>query len=73
MVVLTNEGINAHLAFTIALLMCLAIGYMNAIITIKFGIPSFIATLGTMFMVRSVAIVIVKATSQHFQWKRCIT
>ena len=77
MVVLTNEGINAHLAFTIALLMCLVIGYINATITIRFGIPSFIATLGTMFMVRSIAIVIVKADFPTFPmeemyWLRAI-
>ena len=34
------------------------IGFANALITIKFKIPSFIATLGMLFMARSIAVVI---------------
>lgn len=77
MVVLTNAGVNPHLAFTIALIMCIFVGLVNAFITLRFGIPSFIATLGTMFMVRSIAIVIVKADFPTFPmeemyWLRAI-
>ena len=50
----------------ISLIICIFIGYVNAFITLRFGIPSFIATLGTMFMVRSLAIVIVKAEFPTF-------
>ena len=77
MVVLTNSGVNPHLSFTIALIMCIFVGLVNAFITLRFGIPSFIATLGTMFMVRSIAIVIVKADFPTFPmeemyWLRAI-
>ena len=66
MVVLTNSGIDPWISISISLIACIFIGYTNALITLKFGIPSFIATLGTMFMVRSLAIVIVKADFPPF-------
>ena len=61
MVTLTNEGVDPWISIAISLIICLFIGYVNSVITLRFGIPSFIATLGTMFMVRSLAIVVVKA------------
>ena len=66
MVVLTNSGIDPWISISLSLIACIFIGYTNALITLKFGIPSFIATLGTMFMVRSLAIVIVKADFPPF-------
>lgn len=38
--------------------MCAAIGFINGFLTIKFGIPSFITTLGMLFMARSMTVVI---------------
>lgn len=37
---------------------CLVIGFLNGWLTMRFDIPSFITTLGMMFMVRSLAVVI---------------
>jgi len=37
---------------------CILVGLANGIITVKFGIPSFITTLGMLFMARSLTVVI---------------
>ena len=37
---------------------CLVLGFVNGFLTIRFEIPSFITTLGMMFMARSLAVVI---------------
>ena len=77
MVTLTNEGVDPWVSIAISLIICLFIGYVNSVITLRFGIPSFIATLGTMFMVRSLAIVVVKAEFPVFpleamEWPRAL-
>lgn len=45
-------------AVAVGLLVCAAIGFINGFLTIKFGIPSFITTLGMLFMARSMTVVI---------------
>ena len=77
MVILTNDGVDPWVSIAISLIICLFIGYVNSFITLRFGIPSFIATLGTMFMVRSLAIVVVKAEFPVFpleamEWPRAL-
>jgi ribose/xylose/arabinose/galactoside ABC-type transport system permease subunit len=57
-VVLTHLGMNPYLAFGLGLLACIAVGFANAFITLTFEIPSFIATLGMMFIVRSIVVLI---------------
>lgn len=57
-VVLTRLGLDPYLAFGFGLLACLAVGYANATITLAFDIPSFIVTLGMMFVVRSVVVLL---------------
>ena len=52
-----NAGVPFWPAFVVGVLMCAAIGFLNAFITLKFDIPSFITTLGMLFMVRSLTIV----------------
>lgn len=42
----------------LGMLVCAAIGFINGFLTIKFGIPSFITTLGMLFMARSMTVVI---------------
>ena len=42
----------------IGLLICAAIGFINGMVTIRFAIPSFIATLGMLFVARSLTVVI---------------
>lgn len=57
-VVLTQLGLDPYLAFGLGLLACVAVGLANAGLTIAFDIPSFIATLGTMFIVRSIVVLL---------------
>jgi len=48
-------------AFILALLVCVCVGLVNATVTLRFGIPSFITTLGMLFMLRSLAVVLYSA------------
>jgi ribose/xylose/arabinose/galactoside ABC-type transport system permease subunit len=58
MVMLLDIGVPVGFAIAVALFAAFLVGLFNAGITLKIGIPSFIATLGALFMVRSLAIVI---------------
>jgi simple sugar transport system permease protein len=53
-----NAGVPFLPAFLAGLALCALIGFANAFITLRFDIPSFITTLGTLFMVRSMTVVI---------------
>jgi simple sugar transport system permease protein len=46
------------LAMSAGFAVCIAVGLVNGVITIRFGIPSFIVTLGMLFMARSLTVVI---------------
>lgn len=54
-------GLGAELPLVLAMILglcaAIAVALVNAAITLKLGLPSFIATLGTLFMARSIAIV----------------
>jgi simple sugar transport system permease protein len=56
--VLMATGWGFWAAFAAGLLVCVVIGLLNGWLTIKFEIPSFITTLGMLFMARSLTIVI---------------
>ncbi|WP_336799783.1 ABC transporter permease [Kaistia sp. MMO-174] len=56
--VLMTMGWGFWPALLIGLLVCAAIGLANGWLTIRFAIPSFITTLGMLFMARSLTIVI---------------
>ena len=58
MAVLMVEGVPFPLAVAAGLLVAAGIGLVNGIITTRFGIPSFITTLGMLFIARSLTIVI---------------
>ncbi len=58
MAVLFVQGISFWPAVLIALTLCAFIGFVNGWITIRFDIPSFITTLGMLFMARSMTIVV---------------
>lgn len=53
--VLLNAGVPALPAFLLALLLCALLGLINGAIVVFSGIPSFIATLGTMLAYRGIA------------------
>ena len=50
-------GVPAVAAIVLGLLLAAAIGFANGFITLTFAIPSFIATLGMLFIVRSLTVV----------------
>jgi simple sugar transport system permease protein len=58
MAVLMTHEVPFVLAMGAGLLVCVAIGFINGYLTIKFAIPSFITTLGMLFIARSLTIVI---------------
>ncbi|WEK48855.1 MAG: ABC transporter permease [Candidatus Kaistia colombiensis] len=58
MAVLMTMGWGFWPAMLTGLLVCAAIGFVNGWLTIRFAIPSFITTLGMLFMARSLTIVI---------------
>jgi simple sugar transport system permease protein len=58
MAVLVVGGWPFWVAVTAALAVCALIGFLNGWITIRFDIPSFITTLGMLFMARSMTVVI---------------
>ncbi|WP_144223787.1 ABC transporter permease [Mesorhizobium amorphae] len=56
--VMLNAGVPFPLALLIGLAICALIGFVNGYITLQFAIPSFITTLGMLFIARSLTIVI---------------
>ena len=58
MAVLMVHGVPFPLALAAGLAVCAAIGFINGYITIRFGIPSFITTLGMLFIARSLTVVV---------------
>jgi len=58
MAILMNDGCPFWAAVPASLAVGAVIGVLNGLITLRFGIPSFITTLGMMFMARSVTVVI---------------
>jgi simple sugar transport system permease protein len=53
-----NDGVSFPVAVLVGLLICAVVGFVNGYVTIRFAIPSFIATLGMLFMARSLTVVI---------------
>lgn len=58
MAVLMTGGLSFPLALLAGLLVCVVIGLLNGYLTLRFAIPSFITTLGMMFVARSLTVVI---------------
>jgi simple sugar transport system permease protein len=47
-----HSGFNFWIAMALSLIICLAIGFLNGYMVMKSGLPSFIVTLGTFFVLR---------------------
>lgn len=56
--IMLNHDIGFLPAVLLGLVVCAVIGFINGYVTIAFAIPSFIATLGMLFMARSLTVVI---------------
>ncbi len=60
--VLTTEyGLNIWVAILVALVLALAVGALNGVLVMKTGLPSFIVTLGTFFVLQGVDLAGTKA------------
>lgn len=46
-----DGGWNAGLAMMIAFLCCAGIGLLNGVLVVRFGVPDFVATMGTLYVV----------------------
>lgn len=58
MAITMNKGAPFVAAVLLGLLAAAVIGMVNGLITLRFGIPSFITTLGMLFVARSITVVI---------------
>jgi simple sugar transport system permease protein len=56
--VMLGHGMPFSLAVLLGLLICVAVGLINGYVTLQFSIPSFITTLGMLFIARSMTVVI---------------
>ena len=63
---LISAGWPLWLALAATLLLGLAIGFVNGMVTVKFDIPSFVTTLGSMLVVRGMIRWISEGASQSF-------
>jgi len=66
---MSKMGIHPAIALLIALLISGGIGFANSVITLKGGIPSFIATLGMMWFLRGVLLAITGGRTVEY-WGR---
>ncbi len=53
-----NWGVPAGVALGMILILCVLIGAMNGFVTLRFGIPSFITTLGAMMVWRGIVLLV---------------
>jgi simple sugar transport system permease protein len=60
-VLTTNYGLNIWLAILVSLLLALAVGALNGFMVMRTGLPSFIVTLGTFFVLQGIDLAAVKA------------
>ena len=60
-IMMTHYHVNVWLSILVSLLAALAIGFVNGWLVMKTGLPSFIVTLGTFFVLRGIDLAVVKA------------
>lgn len=63
----STYGLNLWLALAISLAAALLLGAFNGALVLRTGLPSFIVTLGTLFMVRGATIAITRAVTGRTQ------
>src|SRR3954463_10660425 len=59
-IMMSHWHINVWVAVLTSLAVALAIGFVNGLLVMKTGLPSFIVTLGTFFVLRGVNLAVVK-------------
>ena len=70
---MVEGGMSAFVAAPLILAMGVVIGVINAFVTLRFNIPSFIATLGTMLFWRGFTLFVHGASSQRFNPSQAFT
>ncbi|MEO6472872.1 MAG: ABC transporter permease, partial [Aeromicrobium sp.] len=60
-VMTTHYGLPIWIAVGLALVIALAVGALNGVLVMKTGLPSFIVTLGTFFVLQGIDLALVKA------------
>jgi simple sugar transport system permease protein len=60
-VLTTNYGLNIWVAILVSLVLALGVGALNGIMVMRTGLPSFIVTLGTFFVLQGIDLAAVKA------------
>ncbi|MBV9636071.1 MAG: ABC transporter permease [Methylobacteriaceae bacterium] len=56
--IMLNDDVPFAVAVLLGLAICALVGFINGFVTLRFAIPSFITTLGMLFMARSMTVVI---------------
>ncbi|MEJ7756361.1 MAG: ABC transporter permease [Nocardioidaceae bacterium] len=59
-VMTTEYGLNVWAAMAVALVLALVIGALNGVLVMRTGLPSFIVTLGTFFVLQGIDLAVVK-------------
>jgi simple sugar transport system permease protein len=59
-IMMSHWHINVWISILTSLVVALAIGFLNGVLVMKTGLPSFIVTLGTFFVLRGVNLAVVK-------------
>lgn len=65
--VLANTGLYSPLAFIITLVFASLFGFINGMVTLRVGIPSFITTLGMMMILRGLLLAITKGATITYE------
>ena len=59
-IMMTHWGANVWVAIIVSLVAALVLGFLNGLLVMKTGLPSFIVTLGTFFVLRGVDLAVTK-------------
>ena len=66
--ILTTEyGVNIWAAILVSLGLALAIGFVNGVMLVRTGLPSFIVTLGTFFVLQGIDLAVVEVRSARWR------
>lgn len=66
-VMTTHYGLNIWIATLLSLIIVLSVGALNGFLVMKTGLPSFIVTLGTFFVLQGIDLALVKAVIGQVQ------
>ncbi|MBA7563328.1 Ribose import permease protein RbsC [subsurface metagenome] len=65
--VVTAAFLPSFLAFIIAIGLCAFVGYINGVLTVRMGVPSFVTTLGMMMIIRGSLLLTTRGSSISYR------